>query len=140
VPWVKAHGTHGDYQPIDPLPADLTDRSYIQTVFSKYIDTVWRTQFGYTTYVEEATAHPSPETPFTVETGQTLRVFLAALSQMTNQIWYLDPYYELHSHSRANANAPRAITDGTGDDSGGDPTGGIHCRDLTVVWSIAEHG
>jgi hypothetical protein len=138
VPWVTAHGLQGDYEPIDPLPADHSDRFYIQTIFAKYIDTVWRKQFGYNTYVEEATVHPSPETPFTVETGQTLRQFLAALSQMTNQIWYFDPYYELHSHSRANANAPRAITDGTGDESGGDPTGGIHCRDLTVVWSIAD--
>lgn len=136
VPWVLKHGPQGDYQPIDPLPKDLTDQAYIQTVFANYIDTPWKSLFGYSTYVEAATVHPSPETPFTVETGQSLRQFLQALSQMTNQIWYLDPYYELHSHSRANANAPRAVTDGTGDDSGGDPTGGIHCRDLTVVWSI----
>jgi hypothetical protein len=128
--------THGIYTTIDPLPMGLTDKEYISAVLSKYIDPPWRRLFDFTTYVEVTGNSPSPEQPFTVETGQTLRQFLTSLSQMTNAIWYMDPYYAIHSHSRANANAPRAITDGTGTDSGGDPTGGIHCRELSVEWTI----
>lgn len=126
----------GPYTPITPLAKNHSDRFYIQTVFAHYIETPWKKLFDYNTYVEDVGNSPSPETPFTVETGQSLRVFMQSLSQMTNAIWYFDPYYALHNHHRANANSPRAITDGTGTDGGGDPTGGVHCRDLIIIDSI----
>lgn len=124
----EAKGSAGTYKPIPALPKNTSDRDIIVKYWSTYIDAPWRKLIDFTAYVDEI-ASPNPETPYILQSGTSARGLMTDMSRMTNAVWYIDAYYNLHYHARSNVTAPFAISDGTE---------GVSCRNLTFTSSIAE--
>ena len=116
----------GEYFQIPDMPKGSIDKAVIAKAES-YVDAMWRKMLDFDSYVD-AVASPVPETPFVFSSGQTLRTFFQYITQTTNAIVWVNPYYQIEYHSRARTTAPFAIVEGTG--------GGVSCRDLVLTTSI----
>jgi hypothetical protein len=77
-----------------------------------------------------------------VNTGQTFRAFMSEVSKISNGVWWIDQYLNLHYHDRVTVNGP-SITDGAGGVSGQNIT---YTRDLSnelndiFVWGTMAYG
>lgn len=102
----------GVYRNWKSFARGTSDVTIINKVFSSYVDLP--PGFDYRTYVE-AVDTPAPEKPWTMpEAGSPLRQVLQSISQVTEAVWWIDPYLNLHYGSRTTVTAPHPITDGLG--------------------------
>lgn len=120
---------YGGYYPPLSYAKRTSDKDIITDVIGKYMAFEMPADFNYTQYVD-AVDTPAPVTNWVLPTsGSNLRQTLQSISQITNAVWYIDPYMALHYHDRSLVTAPYSITDGAG---------GISCRGLSVTTDISS--
>lgn len=127
--WYAAHASHGGpYTNFLAFAQGTMDRTIIEKVCSTYM--MMPADVDYSTGVD-AIATPAPQVPWAMpEAGSPFRAVMQSISQLTDAVWFFDPYKRLQYHSRyiANPNLP-PITD-TG--------GGISCRNATLSSDISQ--
>ena len=108
----SADDPQGSYTDWKAFAKGSLDTRIINKVFSSYVDLP--AGFNYTMYVESVGV-AAPEKPWVMPTsGSPLRQVMQSISQVTNAVWWIDPYLYLHYGSRTTVTAPFPITDGLG--------------------------
>jgi len=123
--WDEDHGGVGHYENWTPFAKGVSDRYIIRTIARDYLSRM--PGFNFHTYVDEIES-PAPTKRWTMQPGTTLRDVLTEISRITEGMWWIDPYRNLHYHDRNSVTAPFPITDGDG---------GISCRELSVSSDIS---
>jgi len=121
--WNKANkSATGEYRPPNAFPKNYADRHLIREVCRTLLDRP--PGFDYETNVDQLEPDLNTEEKWMVNTGQSFRSFMGEVSKITNAIWWIDQYLDLHYHERGVVTAPWPITDGIG---------GASCQNLTYT-------
>lgn len=108
----SADDPSGSYRNWKNFAKGTLDTTIIAKVFSSYVDLP--AGFEYSMFVDTVGV-AAPEKPWAMPTpGSPLRQVMQSLSQVTNAVWWIDPYLHLHYNSRTTVTAPFPITDGLG--------------------------
>jgi hypothetical protein len=121
IVWNKPDNPAGSgmFVPFRGFRSELSDRSIIRYVCTYLINAP--TGFDGITYVGLIDSNLMDGDKYFIKEGMTLREFMSEVSQVTNGIWWMDQFLNLHYVSRSVLSAPAIITDG--------PTG-VSCRNL----------
>ena len=125
--WDGKREGSGPYRTWKPFAKGTLDSTIIRTVADRFMSDPGRMGLDMTTYVDTIET-PAPTTGFQMESGMTLRNLLTEISRITEGVWYVDAYKDLHYHDRSTVTAPFPITDGDG---------GIACRGLKISSTIS---
>ena len=125
--WDNKREGSGPYKTWKAFAQGTLDRDIILTVARRYMTDPGLLGLDFTTNVDEIET-PAPTTRFQMESGMSLRNLLTEISRITEGVWWISPYKELHYHSRTNVTAPYPISDSAG---------GIACRGLSISTSLS---
>ncbi|MCL1598971.1 MAG: hypothetical protein M3094_07290, partial [Actinomycetia bacterium] len=125
--WDDRKEGSGGYKTWGPFSKGTLDREIITTVARRYMSNPAAMGLDMSTYVDVIET-PAPTTGFQIESGMSLRNVLTEISRITEGVWWIDPYKNLHYHDRTSVTAPYPITD---------TDGGIACRELKISRSMS---
>jgi len=125
--WDEKKEGSGGYRTWKPFSKGTLDSTIIKTVATRYMSDPGKMGLDMTTYVDTIET-PAPTTGFQMESGMSLRNLLTEISRITEGVWYIDPFKNLHYHSREVVTSEFPITDGDG---------GIACRGLKISTSLS---
>lgn len=124
------NSTHaGGYESPPSFSKGTSDQEIILEVIERNMLFDLPLDFDYSSYVD-AIDTPAPVTGWMLpESGSPWRAMMQSITTVTNGIFYIDPYKNLHYHDRSRVTAPFAISDGAG---------GISCRELVISSDVSQ--